>query len=79
MSKELLKVSTSHLATDVQSREQLEVILESGHLLLLFVHTSRSGITEHIQFVSTNDVIHRLGSFHQAFSGGKPETALGQS
>ena len=77
MSKELLKVSTSHLATDVQSGEQLEVvILERGRLLLLFAHTSRSGITEHIQFVSTNDVIHRLGSFHQAFSGGSLELLL---
>ena len=65
MTKELLKVFTFHLAKDVQPHEQVQVILERGHLLLPIAHTSRS--TEHLRLVSVNGVINRLGSFHQAF------------
>ena len=37
-----IEVSTPHLATEVQPREQSHVILERGRLLFPFVHTSRS-------------------------------------
>ena len=58
-----ITVEGFHLATDVQPQEQLQVILERGHLLLPYACNSQSGSNEHLQFVSTNGVINRLGSF----------------
>jgi len=63
-----LKVSGPHLATNVQPREESNVILQRGQLVLPFACSLRAGASKHLQLVVTND-FNGLGSFYKTLSG----------
>lgn len=67
VSKELMKVSISGLASNVQSWKKLHVLFERDQLLLVFWYSPQGWSTKHHQLISWYGIIQWLCSFITAF------------